>query len=101
VTDSGELRDTVVQRLEQLHLASKSLRCPGGGYDELDFAFGPAEAATLAERLGADLWMQVQPMLVTAPPDDQQHVRHGGMPVHQHNSGEPGTIDHQVTNWQI
>ena len=124
VTDRGELREGVVERLEQLHLASKSLRWPGGGYDELHYAkclgdvptrpmqtffggdpqrcvFGPAEAAALADRLGADLWMQVQPMLVTAPPDDGQHVRHGGMPVHEHNSGEPGTIDHRVTNWQI
>lgn len=124
VTDRGELRDSVVQRLEQLHLASKSIRWPGGGYDELDYSkslgqvatrpmqtffggdpqrciFGPAEAAELAKRLGAELWMQVQPMLVAAPPDDQQHVRHGAMPVHEHNSGQPGTIDHRVTNWQI
>lgn len=124
VTDRGELREEVVERLEGLGLGSKSLRWPGGGYDELDYAkclgeaasrppqrffggdpqrcaFGPAEASALAERLGAELWMQVQPMLAPAAPMNGEHVRHGALPVREHNSGEPGTINRRVTNWQI
>jgi alpha-N-arabinofuranosidase len=121
VTENGELREPVVDRLRQLHLEGRSLRWPGGGYDQLDYGqcvgdvasrplqvvfgqaqrctFGPLEAATLADRLGAELWMQVQPMLVPAAPTADEHVRHGAVPVRTHNSSAPR--DGGVVNWEI
>lgn len=124
VTDQGELRPSVVACLRQLHLAGKTLRWPGGGYDDLHYqhclgevserplqaffgghpqrcTFGPKEASELAEGLDAELWMQVQPMLVPDPPDQNEHITHGALPVHQHNSGAPGTINRRVANWQL
>ena len=124
VDAQAQLQQPVVERLEQLHLQGKTLRWPGGGYDRLDYQgcmgevserpeqvffegdpercfFGPKEASELAQQLSAQLWMQVQPMLVPEPPEGDEHIAHGGYPVHQHNSGASETIDEYVANWQI
>ena len=123
VDAAGDLNPDVVDRLQQLHLDGRTIRWPGGGYDELDYGecigpvddrgpqsffdgdpepctFGPAEADALAQQLGAELWMQVQPMLVDDP-DGDDPIDHGVVPVANHNSGDPDTIDRPVTHWQL
>ncbi len=122
VMSGFQLDPEVAQQLNGLRLEGKTIRWPGGGYDTLDYSgcighpqnrpqqnffgfdqqctFGPAEASSLAQITGSELWMQVQPMLVVPDVPDSVWV-HGAFPVYNHNSGDPDTLDAPVANWQI
>lgn len=112
----------VAQQMRSLNLAGKTVRWPGGGYDTLDYAgcigdpharplqsffgtdqqctFGPQEANELAQITESELWMQLQPMLVDPGLPDTV-ITHSAFPVYNHNSGEAGTINSPVINWEI